>query len=121
VNTVRRDLFGAKLERADNERVIALRDQMHFGTSLKEGDRRPDTEDLSRLIVLTGASDFWIKAAARERLEIQGNPTLIIGGLRGETATSQENPNRPDERPVRRRDAAKPTRSEGNAPSRAQV
>jgi hypothetical protein len=95
---VGRDLFGAKLEGTDNERVIALRDQMHFGTSLKEGDRPADTEDLSRLIVLTGASDFWIKAAARERLEIQGNPTLIIGGLRGETATSQENPNRPDER-----------------------
>jgi hypothetical protein len=34
---VRRVLFGAKLERADNERVIALRDQMHFGTSLKRG------------------------------------------------------------------------------------
>ena len=63
---------------------------MHFGTSLKEGDRPADTEDLSRLVVLTGASDFWIKAAARERLEIQGNPTLIIGGLRGETATSQK-------------------------------
>jgi hypothetical protein len=71
--------------------------------------------------VLTGASDFWIKAAARERLEIQGNPTLIIEGFRIETATSKENPNRPDERPVRRRKAAKPTRSKGNAPSRAQV
>src|ERR1700722_12563463 len=38
----------------------------------------------------------------RESKEIQGNPTLINGGLRGEKAAGQENPNRPDERPVRR-------------------
>jgi hypothetical protein len=40
---------------------------------------------------------------------IQGNPTLIIGGLRSETATRQENPNRVDQTEcrARRREGAK--------------
>src|SRR3984885_4331590 len=42
--------------------------------------------------------------------EIQGNPTLIIGGFRNETARSQENPNRivstTSRKPPRRRHTA---------------
>jgi hypothetical protein len=143
---VRRDLFGAKLERADNERVIALRDKMHFGTSLKRG--RSAGRKLSwrhEQFRPSAGRDRGLPFGASQREgkardktfprfgplnplksidsdeRIQGNPTLIIERLRIETATSQENPNRPDERPVRRREAAKPTRSKGYAPSRAQV
>jgi hypothetical protein len=46
---VRRDLFGAKSERADNERVIALRQRVRLGhVAVKEADQWPaDTANLS--------------------------------------------------------------------------
>jgi|ERR1700677_3956913 hypothetical protein len=55
VNTGRRDLFGAKSERADNERVIALRDEIHFGTSIERPiNGRPMRKTSAAFTALTG-------------------------------------------------------------------